>query len=466
MKLNKQLLGIAASAALTLPVLANAAATIVVVNANAPGVGFNDVTPAAPVGGNAGTTLGEQRLIAFQKAADVWGASLTSEVSIRVQASMEPLTCTANSAVLGSAGPMTIFRDFPGAPMAAHWYHSALADKISGVDNDTAGNDIRARFNSRLGQPDCLATSPFYLGLDANHGTAIDLVTVLLHEFGHGLGFSNVTSGSTGNQFAGFPSMWDPFLYDLTLNKNWEQMTAAERVSSGINGRKVVWTGNNVSALLPSVLTLGTPRLSVSAPATLFGDYLVGAASFGPAIAAPGLSGTVMPISTDGCAPLTSANALAVNGNIALINRGVCGFAIKVKNAQNAGAIGVIIADNVAGTPPAGLGGVDATVTIPSVRITLADATALRTALTTRSRTSSALKVNIGVNPNQFAGADVGGRMLMFTPSPFQSGSSVSHWDTSATRNQLMEPSISADLTHSVAAPEDLSKALMTDLGW
>ena len=44
-------------------------AQFVIVNINAPGVGFNDPTPAAPVGGNTGTTLGQQRLIAFEHAA-------------------------------------------------------------------------------------------------------------------------------------------------------------------------------------------------------------------------------------------------------------------------------------------------------------------------------------------------------------------------------------------------------------
>lgn len=37
---------------------ARAAAAVTIVNNNAPGVGFNDPTPAAPVGGNPGTTLG------------------------------------------------------------------------------------------------------------------------------------------------------------------------------------------------------------------------------------------------------------------------------------------------------------------------------------------------------------------------------------------------------------------------
>ena len=44
------------------PALAGGA-TITIVNMNAPGVGFNDPTPAAPVGGNPGTTVGQQRLI-------------------------------------------------------------------------------------------------------------------------------------------------------------------------------------------------------------------------------------------------------------------------------------------------------------------------------------------------------------------------------------------------------------------
>src|SRR5690242_19174650 len=56
--------GVATACALALGASApaRAAATIVIVNLNAPGEGFNDPTPAAPVGGNTGTTLGQQRL--------------------------------------------------------------------------------------------------------------------------------------------------------------------------------------------------------------------------------------------------------------------------------------------------------------------------------------------------------------------------------------------------------------------
>ena len=67
-------------------------AQFVIVNINAPGIGFNDPTPAAPVGGNTGTTLGEQRLIAFTHAASIWSARLDSAVPIRIRAQFTSLS--------------------------------------------------------------------------------------------------------------------------------------------------------------------------------------------------------------------------------------------------------------------------------------------------------------------------------------------------------------------------------------
>ena len=166
------------------------------------------------------------------------------------------------------------------------------------------------------------------------------------------------------------------------------------------------------------------------------------------------------------CTPLNALNTLAVNGKVALVDRGICTFPEKVKNAQNAGAIGVIVADNVAGSPPPGMGGTDPTVVIPSVRITLADAGVFKNALRTRSRTKSGVFVTMALNLSTYAGADAAGRALIFTPNPFQGGSSVSHWDTILTPNQLMEPSINGDLTHSVTLPQDLTFAMLRDIGW
>jgi hypothetical protein len=449
-----------------------AAATIIIQNGNAAGVGFNDPTPVAPVGGNSGTTLGQQRLNAFQAAANTWGATVSSVPSIVILATFEPLTCTATSAVLGSAGATEVFRDFAGATFTNTWYSHALANKISGVDLDPATAEIRARFNINLGQPGCLTGVPFYLGLDNAHGTAVDLVTVLLHEFGHGLGFQTFTNGTTGAYLASFPSVYDNFLLDTTVNKLWVNMTDAERATSALNSRRLVWAGAKVGAAVPGALEAGTPLLSIATPASVAGQYSVGSASFGPPLSSPGVTGEIMPVVDSpgsvglACNPLNAANAAAVNGKFALVDRGTCTFNIKVKNAQDAGAIGVLVADNVAGGPPAGLGGTDATVTIPSVRITLADGTTLKTALRTRSRTHSGVFGSLAVDLTTLAGADGLGRPMVFTPNPFQSGSSVSHWDTSASPNQLMEPAINGDLLHTVVPPHDLTFTLLQDVGW
>lgn len=66
---------------------------------------------------------------------------------------------------------------------------------------------------------------------------------------------------------------------------------------------------------------------------------------------------------------VAAANAGALNGKIALIQRGNCAFTSKILNAQNAGAIAVVVADNVPGEFPIIMGGTDNTITIPAVMV-------------------------------------------------------------------------------------------------
>ena len=240
------------------------AATVVILNdVDAANTGFNDPTPVAPVGNNSGTTLGEQRLNAFQFAANIWGATLDSKVTITIRASWEALSCTSTSATLGSASAVAIFRDFPNAPFAGTWYSSALANALGGVDFDPASPEIRARFNSNLGNAGCLDGTHFYLGLDNNHGSDVDLVSILMHEFAHGLGFQTFTSSSNGNYNSGFPSVYDQFLLDNSIGKTWVQMTSAERLASAINTGNLVWIGAQTTNDVAGVLH-GSPRLRVN----------------------------------------------------------------------------------------------------------------------------------------------------------------------------------------------------------
>ena len=205
------------------------------------------------------------------------------------------------------------------------------------------------------------------------------------------------------------------------------------------------------------------------------GFYDYNTASFGPPPTNPGAFGTLAvvpadPVNGAGCLPFSPAVTAAVMGKIAMIDRGVCGFAVKAKNAQNAGAFGVIIVNNAAGGPP-GLGGSDPTITIPTVSVSQAQGAVLKQAVAdavkygTRSRPGSVV-ANFAFDTSRKAGADALGRPLLYTPNPLIGGSSVSHWDVSAFPNLLMEPNINADLTTSLVPPLDLTLPLLKDIGW
>ena len=445
-------------------------AKITIVNGNAPGVGFNDTTPAAPVGGNTGTTVGAQRLIAFQRAATIWGSLLDSPVEIRIQATFSALDCNAVSAVLGSAGPALVVSDFPGARVSGTLYPVALAGKQAGTRDPRFGTtDIRANFNMNLGTANCLAGVPWYYGLDNNHGAAVDLVHVLLHEFGHGLGFLTLVDLSSGLESMALPDIFERNILDINSGKTWPELSPADRAVSVLNTRHVVWNGSRGRAAALTTLSPGTPVLTVNSPGNIAGDYLAGAASFGPHLTNSGLSGQVVlatdaadtlgPSTTDGCSPLTNASAIA--GKIALVDRGPtngnCTFVLKARNCQNAGAIAVLVADNVAGSPPSDLGGADDSVTIPAIRITLADGATLRAGI------AAGLNVTLRLNTAVLAGADATGRPLLNSTNPIISGSSISHWDTIAFPNLLMEPNINGDLPLDSV---DLTLPVLQDIGW
>jgi len=96
--------------------------------------------------------------------------------------------------------------------------------------------------------------------------------------------------------------------------------------------------------------------------------------AFGAALTVTGVSGQLrLAVPADGCSALTSSMTSA----IAIVDRGTCDFTVKVLNAQNAGAKGVVIANNVAGGA-FGPGGSDRKVKIPSGMVTQADGVTLK----------------------------------------------------------------------------------------
>jgi cysteine-rich repeat protein len=232
---------------LAVPPVAHSA-TIKVINLDGPNEGLNNPLPAAPIGGNEGATIGEQRLKAFEFAANIWGARLKSSVEIRVGAEFNPLPCDASSAVLGSAGPNSIVRDFDHAPVTGVWFVQALANSLLGKDADPGENDIGAEFNSQIGASDCLSGSSWYLGLDGKPPPGqIDFVTIVLHELGHGLGFLELVDLKTGEKLLGFDDAFMRFLEDRATGALYLEMSDQERVEASMKTGELLWTGEKVT---------------------------------------------------------------------------------------------------------------------------------------------------------------------------------------------------------------------------
>lgn len=439
------------------------AATFTIINGDGPGVGFNDATPKTPIGGNPGTTLGEQRINVYNDVAAIWGGLLPSDVEIRVLATWESLQCNEYGIILGSAGQQASFRDFPGAEYPNMWYGGALADKLAGFDQDPGSHDIRVQFNANVGMPWCSISTPFYLGLDNGHGANINFKTVLMHELAHGLGFQSLVNGNTGALSRGFPDIYSHYLGDVASGMNWSDPleTDIQRRTSATSGTGLVWTGANVRNWAATHLGK-RPTLRVSAPPAAAGDYDVGLAKFGPPLTTVLVTGPIAAAidpsdalgtsTTDACSPLT--NAAEISGKIALVDRGTCEYVKKAANVQAAGATAMIVINNVAGDPPAEIGGNDPSLSIPTVIISQSDGGRIRANLPAAA--------DLGRIRN--AGYDTQHRMFMFAPYPIRGGSSLSHFDPTVWPNVLMEPSITPDITHNLA--DEATYHLIIDLGW
>ena len=459
--MNKQTL---LAAALSLAFAGAAQATVITpVNMDPAGSGLNDATAAAPVGGNPGTTVGEQRQIVYQFAADLWEAVLDSPVETRVEASFADLSCSATSATLGSAGTRSVHANFDnGVPDT--WYGNALANALAGEDLST-GNEIQSRFNAKLGASNCLTGSGWYYGLDGNTPAGkINFLDVVMHEIGHGLNFQGFYSLTTGAPFGtapnAFPDIYSRNVFDDASGKAWVEMTNAQRVTAATGG-KLVWTGANVTAAATGELE---GVVSLRTLGSRLGPIPMVTAVYGPLATPESFTASKLVYGTDptggthlGCQPFPAG---VFTGKAVLLDRGTCSFKTKTRNAQNAGATRVIIANNVATGFP-GMGDdpvVTDTISIPSIGITKASGLSLRKTL------PLGMTVALEQSATQLSGADAAGRVHLYSPSPLEQGSSFSHFDVSLTPNALMEPFINDDLN--AADTVDLTPALFKDVGW
>ncbi|WP_414623132.1 hypothetical protein [Calothrix sp. CCY 0018] len=195
---------------------------------------------------------------AFEYAVTIWEGWIKSDVAIEVDAYWEDLS-QYGSGVLGAASPYSFKRNFTGATKNNTSYAMSLANHLAGEDLNGGSSEIEAWFNSGF--------SNWYFGTDgeAQKGK-FDFTTVVLHELGHGFGFTdfidyNNGKGSYGNTiFESFIVNSDNQSLDTFTNNSLElgaQLTSNNLFFNGVNATAAN-DGKQVKLYAPSKWEYGS----------------------------------------------------------------------------------------------------------------------------------------------------------------------------------------------------------------
>lgn len=147
-----------------------------------------------------------EAVAAFEYAVSIWETLISTSVPIEVNACW---TNFGDPNILGVSGADNYYRNFNGAPLEDTWYPSALANALHGSRIGSSTMDIHVAYGS---------TFPWYYGTDGlTPSNKVDLVSVVLHEICHGLGFagSMTVIGNLGywdwGDSPGYPVAYDRF---------------------------------------------------------------------------------------------------------------------------------------------------------------------------------------------------------------------------------------------------------------
>ncbi|MCB0388723.1 MAG: hypothetical protein KDD23_08695, partial [Winogradskyella sp.] len=141
------------------------------------------------------------------------------------------------------------------------------------------------------------------------------------------------------------------------------------------------WT-NVFGGITGTSFFVSASNITVNSPSGIAGNYQsYPTTNFGSEITSTITADFVLANDPSGV-PTLACNSFGPSaaGKIAVIRRGDCAFVDKVLNAQNAGAIGAIVMNNVPGEPVP-MGGTNAAITIPSVMISMADGDLIEAAM-------------------------------------------------------------------------------------
>lgn len=159
----------------------------------------------------------EQAKNAFLEAIAIYENLISSNVPVKIQASMEPIT----GQVLGKGKPGSFHKNFNGALVSDVYYPVALAEKLSGKNINGDEPDIIITFNSN---------TIWYFGADGNTPTAqYDFLSATLHEITHGLGFSGFLDVTNNQGFFVNPTN-TPSIYDYNIMNEIGQQIADPKI--------------------------------------------------------------------------------------------------------------------------------------------------------------------------------------------------------------------------------------------
>ena len=172
---------------------------------------------------------------AVQAAIDVWSENFSSTVPVTVNVSWGR---ASSYGILAAASAKSNFANFPNAPDKTLYYAAALANALAGNDLDLNNPELEITISS---------DAPWYYGVDGKcPPKSFDLVSVILHEMGHGLGF---ISGSYYDEYSGYGRVDLPTPFDayaqLTDGRRLADMPSPSIETGKALTSPLYWSGEN-----------------------------------------------------------------------------------------------------------------------------------------------------------------------------------------------------------------------------
>lgn len=172
----------------------------------------------------------------FLEAVSVWESILISRIPIKIKTSWESI----NATTLASTGSNRVYRDFSNSALKNVWYPPALAEAISGKNLNEENHELTITVNKNIAWS--------YSTNGAKENFKYDLMTVIIHEIAHGIGFlTSMKLGSLNeNQgewgISGFPIIYDVFVQ----NGNKQFLTSSTLFGNPSLDLKTNMTGGNL----------------------------------------------------------------------------------------------------------------------------------------------------------------------------------------------------------------------------